>query len=203
MPTAGADGLGWLALLGLLVAGYLVGSIPFGLILTRLHGLGDIRAIGSGNIGATNVLRTGRKGLAAATLLLDALKGTLAVLVGWRFGSEGALAGGLGAYLGHCFPIWLKFRGGKGVATFLGVLLGLHWPSMVAVALIWIATAATTRYSSLSALVASALAPGILLAFGRTEAAAMCILITLLIWIRHRANLRRLIAGEEPRIGGV
>jgi glycerol-3-phosphate acyltransferase PlsY len=191
----------WHLLLGLFAIGYLLGSIPFGLVLTRLAGLGDIRGIGSGNIGATNVLRTGRKGLAAATLILDALKGTLAVLVGWRFGLIAALAAGLGAFLGHCFPVWLKFKGGKGVATFLGILLGLHWPTMILAALIWIGTAAATRYSSLSALIASASAPISLLLFGRHETAALAAILAGIVWIRHRANLKRLLAGEESRIG--
>jgi glycerol-3-phosphate acyltransferase PlsY len=199
MPES--EPLAWHAGLGLFVAAYLLGSIPFGLILTKLAGLGDIRAIGSGNIGATNVLRTGRKGLAAATLLLDGLKGTLAVWIGWRWGLYGALVAALGAFLGHCFPVWLRFRGGKGVATFLGVLLGLHWPTMVAAALVWIGTAAATRYSSLSALLASLAAPLVLLLFGRPEMAAVAALIALLVWVRHRANLRRLLAGEEARIG--
>ena len=193
--------LAWQAGLGLFVAAYLFGSIPFGLILTRLAGLGDIRAIGSGNIGATNVLRTGRKGLAAATLLLDGLKGTAAVWLGWRWGLQGALVAALGAFLGHCFPVWLKFKGGKGVATFLGVLLGLHWPTMLLTALMWIGTAAVTRYSSLSALLASAAAPCILLLFGRPEMATVAVLLTVIVWVRHRANLRRLLAGEEARIG--
>jgi glycerol-3-phosphate acyltransferase PlsY len=191
----------WVAWLCVFLLSYLLGSIPFGLLLTRLAGLGDIRAIGSGNIGATNVLRTGHKGLAAATLVLDALKGTVAVLIGWRFGLSGALVAGLGAFLGHCFPIWLHFKGGKGVATFLGVVLGLHWPTMVLAALIWIAAAALSRYSSLSALIASAATPVILLFFGRPEIAALTALLALLLWIRHRANLRRLLAGEEARIG--
>jgi acyl phosphate:glycerol-3-phosphate acyltransferase len=191
----------WVAWLGVLLLSYLLGSIPFGLLLTRLAGLGDIRAIGSGNIGATNVLRTGHKGLAAATLVLDALKGTVAVLIGWRFGLSGALVAGLSAFLGHCFPIWLRFKGGKGVATFLGVVLGLHWPTMILAALIWIATAALSRYSSLSALIASAATPVLLLLFGRPEIAALTALLALLLWIRHRANLKRLLAGEEARIG--
>ncbi len=161
-----------LSLLGSLLLGYLLGSIPFGLILTRLAGLGDVRKIGSGNIGATNVLRTGNKGLAAATLLLDALKGTLAVLIAWRWGLYPALAAAFGAYVGHCFPVWLRFKGGKGVATFFGVLLGLHWPTMIVAALVWIGTAATTRYSSLSALLASIAAPIALLLFGHPQAAA-------------------------------
>ena len=184
-----------------LLIGYLLGSIPFGLILTRGAGLGDIRSIGSGNIGATNVLRTGKKGLAAATLLLDGLKGTVAVMIGWHFGLEGALAAALGAYLGHCFPVWLKFKGGKGVATYLGVLLGLHWPTMVIAALIWIGVAAAKRYSSLAALVASACAPLVLVAFGRYTTAALCLVLTVLVWIRHRANIERLVAGKESRIG--
>ncbi|MGH6922733.1 MAG: glycerol-3-phosphate 1-O-acyltransferase PlsY [Propylenella sp.] len=190
-----------LSIFASLVLGYFLGSIPFGLILTRLAGLGDIRAIGSGNIGATNVLRTGRKGLAGATLLLDGLKGTLAVLIGWRFGLHAALAAGFGAYVGHCFPVWLKFKGGKGVATFLGVLLGIHWPTMAIAALVWLGTAAVTRYSSLSALLASVAAPIALFAFGEREAAAVCVLLTLLIWLRHRENLKRLLAGAESRIG--
>jgi glycerol-3-phosphate acyltransferase PlsY len=201
MPPAESVAFAWYWVPVALVLGYLLGSIPFGLVLTRLAGLGDVRKIGSGNIGATNVLRTGNKGLAAATLVLDALKGTIAVAIGWRFGLHAALAAGLGAYLGHCFPVWLKFKGGKGVATFLGVLLGIHWPTMVIAALVWLGTAATTRYSSLSALVASIAAPIVLALFGQLEAAAVCVLLTILIWIRHHANLRRLIAGEESRIG--
>ena len=181
--------------------GYLLGSIPFGLLLTRGAGLGDIRSIGSGNIGATNVLRTGRKELAAATLLLDGLKGTLAVGIGWDFGLYGALAAALGAYLGHCFPVWLKFKGGKGVATFLGVLLGLHWPTMVLTALIWLGVAAAKRYSSLAALVASTAAPLLLIFFERYETAALCVVLTAIIWFRHKDNVRRLIAGQESRIG--
>jgi acyl phosphate:glycerol-3-phosphate acyltransferase len=190
------------ALPSLLLLGYLLGSIPFGLILTKLAGLGDIRAIGSGNIGATNVLRTGRKGLAAATLILDALKGTFAVWLGWRFGGQnGALVAGFASYIGHCFPIWLKLKGGKGFATFLGVLLGLHWPTMILTALIWLATAAVARYSSLSALVASVAAPIILAFFGEYAIAAVAALMTLMIWIRHHANIVRLLAGQESKIG--
>ncbi len=201
MPELDRFDLAWQAALGALLFGYVLGSIPFGLILTRLAGLGDIRAIGSGNIGATNVLRTGRKGLAAATLVLDALKGTVAVLVAARFGLEAALVAGLGAFLGHCFPVWLRFRGGKGVATFLGILLGLHWPSMIIIALIWIGTAAVTRYSSVSALIASAAAPMVLLLVGESEMALLLTVLSILLWFRHRANLKRLLAGEESRIG--
>ena len=184
-----------------LLMGYLLGSIPFGLLLTNAAGLGDIRSVGSGNIGATNVLRTGRKGLAAATLLLDALKGAAAVWLGWRFGAGAALAAALGALLGHCFPVWLRFRGGKGVATFLGVLLGLHWPAMIVTALVWLGTAAVTRYSSLAALIASAAAPLVLLLFGQSEMAVTVAVLTVLVWIRHRGNLQRLMAGQESRIG--
>ena len=187
---------------GLFLLGYLLGSVPFGLLLTRIAGLGDIRAIGSGNIGATNVLRTGRKGLAGATLLLDGLKGTAAVLIGWQWGVHAALAAGLGAYLGHCFPLWLKFKGGKGVATFLGILLGLHSPSMIVTTFIWIGTAAATRYSSLSALIGSAAAPIVLLLFGRPEAAVLAASMAIVIWVRHRSNLVRLWTGTESRIGG-
>jgi glycerol-3-phosphate acyltransferase PlsY len=190
------------ALPTLLLLGYLLGSIPFGLLLTKLAGLGDIRAIGSGNIGATNVLRTGRKGLAAATLILDALKGTAAVWIGWHYADEtGALAAGFASYVGHCFPIWLKLKGGKGVATFLGVLLGLHWPTMVVTSLIWLATAFVTRYSSLSALIGSLAAPLMLLLFGRYAMAAVAALMTLIIWVRHHANIQRLLAGAESKIG--
>ncbi len=184
-----------------LLIGYLLGSIPFGLILTRRAGLGDIRAIGSGNIGATNVLRTGKKGLAAATLLLDGLKGTLAVFIGWRFGLYGALAAALGAYVGHCFPVWLNFKGGKGVATYLGVLLGLHPPTMLIAALVWIGAAAAKRYSSLAALTMSIVAPLTLVYFGRYEMAGLAAVLSVLLWIRHRENLRRLVAGQETRIG--
>lgn len=201
MPDPEIVAPSWAALAGVCAVGYLLGSVPFGLVLTRLAGVGDIRAIGSGNIGATNVLRTGRKGLAAGTVLLDALKGTLAVLIGWHWGIDGAVAGAIGAMLGHCFPAWLKFNGGKGVATFFGVLLGLHWPSVAIAALIWAATAAVTRYSSLSALLATAAAPFILLSFGQHEAAAAAALIAALVWLRHRANLKRLLLGEEARIG--
>jgi acyl phosphate:glycerol-3-phosphate acyltransferase len=201
MPEPDTLHAGWPVLAGLFLFGYLCGSIPFGLLLTRLAGLGDIRAIGSGNIGATNVLRTGRKGLAAATLVLDALKGTLAVLIGWRWGLDAAVAAALGAMLGHCFPVWLRFKGGKGVATFLGVLLGLHWLAMLITTAIWIGTAAATRYSSLSALLASAAAPLILVFFGQGEVAACVLALTLLVWFRHRANLKRLMAGKESRIG--
>jgi glycerol-3-phosphate acyltransferase PlsY len=185
-----------------LAFGYLLGSIPFGLILTRIAGTQDIRSIGSGNIGATNVLRTGRKGLAAATLLCDMLKGTLAVLIVRHFhGRELALVAAAGAFFGHLFPVWLKFNGGKGVATYIGVLFGLAWPAGIAMCLIWLATAAITRYSSLAALVASFLTPGILLALGDRSGAVLFAVLSAMLWIMHRANIARLIAGTEGRIG--
>jgi len=185
-----------------LALGYALGSIPFGVILTRLAGTEDLRSIGSGNIGATNVLRTGRKGLAAATLLGDALKGTAAVLIAARWGGEAAVAAGLGAFLGHVFPVWLKFKGGKGVATFLGALLGLAWPAALAFAGLWLATAATTRFSSLAALVACAATPIILLALGVPLAAFAFGAMAALVFIKHRPNIERLLEGSESRIGG-
>lgn len=184
------------------VIGYLFGSIPFGLVLTRLAGTQDIRSIGSGSIGATNVLRTGNKGLAAGTLLLDALKGTAAVVIaGYIAGPNAAMVAGLGAFLGHLFPVWLKFRGGKGVATYIGVLLGLFWPGMVVFCLLWLATAFTTRYSSLSALVAAFITPIFLWWFGHLALAALFAVLTLLMFYAHRENIKRLQAGRESRIG--
>lgn len=184
-----------------LAGGYLLGSIPFGLIFTRLAGLGDVRAIGSGNIGATNVLRTGRKGLAAATLVGDALKGTVAVLIGLRFNLEPALAAGLGAFLGHLFPVWLGFKGGKGVATFLGVLLALSPVALAAFAAIWLGLAFGLRYSSLAALAASAATPVVLWALGQPGVAWLFLLLAALLWWKHAPNIRRLRAGTEGRIG--
>ncbi len=181
--------------------GYLLGSIPFGLILTKLAGYGDVRRLGSGNIGATNVLRTGNKALALLTLLLDGLKGTAAVLIASRWGEPAALLAGLGAFLGHLFPVWLGFRGGKGVATYIGVLLGLAWQAALAFAVIWLAVAALTRYSSLAALVASAAVPAVLLAMGNLPVALLSLLFTPLLYWRHRDNIRRLLRGEEGRIG--
>ena len=185
-----------------LVLGYLLGSIPFGVILTRMAGFGDIRAIGSGNIGATNVLRTGNKALAAATLLGDGLKGTAAVLLaGAWLGPTAALVAGFGAFIGHVFPVWLGFRGGKGVATYLGVLAGLAWPVAIGFALVWIAMAAIFRMSSLAALTASLLTPFVLFVTGQHAIALLYVLLTLLLWVRHAENIRRLIAGTESRIG--
>jgi glycerol-3-phosphate acyltransferase PlsY len=182
--------------------GYLLGSIPFGLILTRLGGTQDIRSIGSGSIGATNVLRTGRKGLAAATLLFDALKGTVAVVIaGYIAGPNAAMLAGLGAFLGHLFPVWLKFRGGKGVAVYIGIMLGLFWPAAVVFCLLWLATAFTARYSSLSALVASFVTPLFLLWFGQPALAALAAVLTLLLFYAHRDNIKRLQSGKESRIG--
>jgi len=181
--------------------GYLLGSIPFGLILAKLAGLGDLRQIGSGNIGATNVLRTGNKALAALTLLLDLLKGTAVVWVGSHFGPYAAMAAGLGAFLGHLFPVWLGFHGGKGVATYLGVLLGLYWPAAAAFSVVWLLVAFATRYSSLAALVASAASVGMLVLTGQWRLAGLFLLLTLLLFIRHAANIGRLAKGEEARIG--
>jgi glycerol-3-phosphate acyltransferase PlsY len=185
-----------------LLVGYLFGSIPFGLILTRVAGTGDIRAIGSGNIGATNVLRTGHKGLAAVTLLGDMLKGTAAVLVmKWLGGSDAALVAGLAAVIGHVFPVWLRFKGGKGVATYIGVLIAVAWPVAAAFGVIWAAVAALTRYSSLSGLVASAATPVLLWVFTGGKPALLFLVLTALIFVTHRANIARLIAGTESRIG--
>lgn len=202
---AGADGMDWqigsALTVGVLVLGYLLGSIPFGLLLTRAAGLGDIRSIGSGNIGATNVLRTGNRWLAAATLIGDALKGTAAVLIADRWGTDAALVAGFGAFLGHIFPVWLGFRGGKGVATFLGILIGISWPIAVVFAAVWLAVAAITRYSSLAALIASLATPLVMLALGDWRRAALFALLTVLIWYKHSANISRLLAGKESRIG--
>jgi acyl phosphate:glycerol-3-phosphate acyltransferase len=182
--------------------GYLLGSIPFGLLFTRAAGLGDVRRIGSGNIGATNVLRTGRKGIAAATLLFDAAKGAVAVLVVHHYFGQGpAILAGLGAFLGHVFPVWLKFKGGKGVATYLGVLLAMVWQAAAVFAAVWLAVAAATRISSLAAMVATIAAPIAVYAWGSREFAVVAALISVIILIKHRGNIRRLMAGEEPRIG--
>ncbi|WP_164632180.1 glycerol-3-phosphate 1-O-acyltransferase PlsY [Rhodopseudomonas sp. WA056] len=194
--------------LGALVIGYLFGSIPFGLILTKIAGTQDLRSIGSGNIGATNVLRTGRKGLAAATLLLDALKGTAAVILAAylaagtdAIAANAAMLAALGAFLGHLFPVWLKFKGGKGVAVYIGVLIGLFWPAAVVFCLMWLATAFTSRYSSLSALVASFVTPIFLWWFGHAALASLFAVLTLLLFWMHRENIKRLQAGTEGKIG--
>ncbi|MBV8868831.1 MAG: glycerol-3-phosphate 1-O-acyltransferase PlsY [Acetobacteraceae bacterium] len=182
--------------------GYALGSVPFGLLLTRAAGLGDIRGIGSGNIGATNVLRTGRKGLAGATLLLDGGKGAAAVLLtAWLGGPQAGLWAGGGAVLGHLFPVWLGFRGGKGVATGLGVLLAIAWPVGALWCAAWLATARLARISSLAALVAFALAPLFAWALASGGVVKLSLAIAVLVFVRHHANIRRLLAGQEPRIG--
>lgn len=196
-----------LPVLAALFGGYALGSIPFGLLLTRGAGLGDIRGIGSGNIGATNVLRTGNKALAAATLLCDVGKGVVAVLLakwgvfGELIGPIVAFAAGFGAFLGHLYPVWLGFKGGKGVATYIGVLAGLYWPAAVAFCAAWLATAALSRYSSLSSLVASIAAPIAVWALGWLEVAILLVPITALLILKHRPNIDRLLSGQEPKIG--
>jgi acyl phosphate:glycerol-3-phosphate acyltransferase len=183
------------------VLGYLLGSIPFGIVLTKLTGGPDLRAIGSGNIGATNVLRTGKKGLAAATLLGDMFKGTVAVLIALRlFGADAALLAGFGAFLGHIFPVWLRFNGGKGVATYIGVLLALAWPVAALFGIVWLAVAFATRYSSLAALIASALTPIALWLWALPHPAILFAVLTVLLWAKHHANIRRLIDGSEGKI---
>lgn len=183
------------------VLGYLLGSIPFGLIVIRVAGLGDIRKIGSGNIGTTNVLRTGRKDLALATLVLDGGKGAAAVLIGGLFGPDMAVLAGGGAFLGHLFPVWLKFKGGKGVATFLGVMLALTVWAGLASAATWLAIAGLFRYSSAAALAAAALAPVYAYWLADVQRAEVALFMAVLIFLRHHANIRRLIKGDEPRIG--
>lgn len=184
------------------VLGYLLGSIPFGLVLTKMAGLGDLRSIGSGNIGATNVLRTGNKKLAAATLLLDALKATAAAVIADRvFGGDAALVGGFAAFIGHLFPVWLGFKGGKGVATYIGMLLGVE-PIMVLVfAIVWLSIAFLSRYSSLSALIATLVIPVALWILGLEEAAIVTAVMTVITYWRHKQNIERLIAGTESKIG--
>ncbi|WP_186399553.1 glycerol-3-phosphate 1-O-acyltransferase PlsY [Stappia sp. P2PMeth1] len=203
MPDPISWGLVWPYYLAALAFGYLLGSIPFGLIITRLAGQGDIRKIGSGNIGTTNVLRTGKKHLAALTLLGDMLKGTVAVLVASRYGGpDPAVIAGLGAFIGHLFPVWLRFRGGKGVATYLGVLLGLYWPAALAFAAIWVAVAVVTRYSSASALAASFATPVLLwFVFDRAQVAELMALLSVILWAKHHENIGRLLKGTEGRIG--
>ena len=186
--------------------GYLLGSIPFGLLLTRLAGTQDLRTVGSGNIGATNVLRTGRKGLAALTLICDALKGTVAVLVAFQFGGQDlAVLAALGAFLGHLFPVWLRFNGGKGVATFIGLLIAFAWLAtwrpLLAFGVVWLVVAALTRYSSLAGLLASVASVLSLWWDGYLQEAQLFALLTVLIWAKHHHNIRRLIAGTESKIG--
>jgi len=189
---------------GAFLFGYLLGSIPFGLVLTRLAGTQDIRTIGSGNIGATNVLRTGRKGLAAATLVGDALKGSVAVwLATWFGGPDLGVLAALGAFLGHLFPVWLNFKGGKGVATYIGVLLALAWPAAIFFCVAWIVVAALTRYSSLAALIASAATPAFLWWYQHDlQNVELFLVLSVLLWIMHRGNIARLVRGREGKIGG-
>jgi glycerol-3-phosphate acyltransferase PlsY len=191
----------WIAPATALLLGYLLGSIPFGLVLTRLAGGGDLRAVGSGNIGATNVLRTGRKGLAAATLLLDGAKGAVAVLVAQHINPDYGVLGAAAAFFGHCYPVWLGFKGGKGVATYAGVALALLWPVGLVYAAVWIGTLAITRYSSLSGLLAAIAVPVAVAWWGNVEVAALFIALTLVVVWKHRDNIGRLLAGTEPRVG--
>ena len=212
MPEPISWSLVWPYYLAAFSFGYLLGSIPFGLVLTKLAGLGDIRSIGSGNIGATNVLRTGRKGLALATLLLDGGKGAVAVLVAGMWGPDLALMAGYGVLLGHLFPVWLKFKGGKGVATKLGILLAIDFPVGAAVCLTWLLVAVVTRYSSLASLLSTAAAPLYALylpllwatgavSIGNTQMAVFAAILAALVWFQHRANIRRLLSGTETKIG--
>jgi acyl phosphate:glycerol-3-phosphate acyltransferase len=191
----------WIAPALALVTGYLLGSIPFGVILTRLAGAGDLRAIGSGNIGATNVLRTGRKGLAAATLLLDGLKGLAAVLLVERFSPGNGPLAATGAFLGHCYPVWLRFRGGKGVATLAGIVLALHWPAGLVYAAVWLGLLALVRISSVAGIGAAVSAPVAAALLDRFELVLMLIALALIVVWKHRENIDRLFAGTEPRVG--
>jgi glycerol-3-phosphate acyltransferase PlsY len=212
MPNPISWSLVWPYYLAAFSFAYLLGSIPFGLVLTKLAGLGDIRRIGSGNIGATNVLRTGRKGLAAATLLLDGAKGAVAVLIAGHWGPDMQLMAGYGALLGHLFPVWLKFKGGKGVATTLGILLAIDFPVGLAACLTWLVVAFVTRYSSVAALVSIAVAPLYALylpllwakgteSIGDTQIAVFAAVLAVLVWIKHHTNIRRLLSGTETKIG--
>ncbi len=184
-----------------LIVGYLSGSIPFGLLITRMGGAGDVRSIGSGNIGATNVLRTGNKGLAAGTLLCDALKGTLPVLIGLSFSRDAGFAAAIGAFLGHLYPVWLRFKGGKGIATYVGLLIAFWWQGLAAFALVWLLTAYATRYSSLAALLATIAAPLAFYLASQTDVALLFFALSAIVWPKHRDNIRRLISGTESRIG--
>ena len=193
--------MGWPYLLAVLLASYLLGSIPFGLILTRLAGLGDIRQIGSGNIGATNVLRTGNKALAAATLILDGAKGAVAVLLAQHlYGPDAAVIAGAGAFLGHLFPVWLKFHGGKGVATTIGVFLAIAWPVGLIACAVWLLVALLFRYSSLAALIAVAAAPVAAWFLANHQTAGLALFLAVVVWLRHHENIGRLLRGQESRI---
>jgi glycerol-3-phosphate acyltransferase PlsY len=191
----------WTAPLAALALGYLLGSIPFGLLLTRIGGAGDLRAIGSGNIGATNVLRTGRKGLAALTLLLDVAKGALAVVIARWIGPDFALLGGMAAFIGHCYPVWLRFHGGKGVATLLGIALALSWPVGLVYAGVWLSALALFRYSSVGGMAAAISAPVAASLWGKFEMAVLFLGVGLIVLWKHRANIERLLSGDEPQVG--
>ncbi|KQT60432.1 MULTISPECIES: glycerol-3-phosphate 1-O-acyltransferase PlsY [unclassified Aureimonas] len=195
------DGANVALVAGLFVLGYLSGSVPYGLVLTWAFGLGDLRSIGSGNIGATNALRTGNKKLAILTLLADILKGTLPVLIGWQFGAAAAMAAGFGAFFGHLFPVWLGFKGGKGVATYIGVLLGFSPVGLLVFAVAWLGMAAIFRYSSLAALTATLVVPIAYYLLGDSPAAILSGVLTVLVYVKHRPNIERLLAGTEGRIG--
>jgi glycerol-3-phosphate acyltransferase PlsY len=184
-----------------LLLGYLLGSIPFGVLLTRAAGAGDLRTIGSGNIGATNVLRTGRKGLAAATLLLDLLKGAAAVWIAEALWPGNGVIAAAGAFFGHCYPVWLKFRGGKGVATLMGIVLALHWPSGLVYAAVWLGLLAGVRISSVAGVLAAVSAPVSAAWFGRFDIVPLLLALALVVLWKHRENIERLLAGTEPRIG--
>jgi glycerol-3-phosphate acyltransferase PlsY len=201
MPDPISWEFSWPYLTAALLGGYLLGSIPFGVLLTRIAGMGDIRKIGSGNIGATNVLRTGNKGLALATLLLDGGKGAAAVLIGWNWGPDTAVVAGTGALIGHMAPVWLLFRGGKGVATALGILLAIAWPVGLAACGTWLAVAAIFRYSSLAALVALAAAPVYAVWLADPQIMELAGFTAVLVWVRHWQNIVRLLRGQEPKIG--
>ena len=200
LPDLIAFSQGWPYLLAALAFGYLLGSISFGVVMARVFGLGNLRDVGSGNIGATNVLRTGSKKAAILTLVFDMLKGTLAVVIAAQWGHMTAAVAGFGAFLGHCFPVWLGFKGGKGVATFLGAFLGWHWPVFLAMGAIWLIVAFVTKLSSLSALIAAAAAPLLLAAFGVNEYVWIAVPMVLLLWLRHHENIARLLKGEETKI---
>ncbi|MBY8826680.1 glycerol-3-phosphate 1-O-acyltransferase PlsY [Hephaestia mangrovi] len=192
----------WIAPAGALLLGYLLGSIPFGLLLTRAFGAGDLRQVGSGNIGATNVLRTGRKGLAAATLLLDLGKGFAAVALARHFFPGNELLAAATVFLGHCYPVWLGFRGGKGVATLMGICLAIHWPCGLVFAVVWLGLLATLRISSVAGMAAAVVAPVSAALFGKMDAVPVLLALALLVIWKHRGNIERLLAGTEPRVGG-
>jgi glycerol-3-phosphate acyltransferase PlsY len=192
----------WMAPAGALLLGYLLGSIPFGLLLTRAFGAGDLRSIGSGNIGATNVLRTGHKGLAAATLLLDLAKGYAAVTLARHLFPGDELLAAAAAFVGHCYPIWLRFRGGKGVATLMGICLAIHWPCGLAFAIVWLGLLAGLRISSVAGMAAAIAAPVSAALLGPMDAVPVLLALALLVVWKHRGNIERLLAGTEPRVGG-